>query len=442
MPLFFQIVLEVFILIFEVLGLAQLLRNLFFPHLDLFLRLSAFAIHFHLAVFIRPHLDPQTALLASPPSCLSFSIFFTQLTQLRFFRIRNGEELPDDVSHPLSLEGFEERQVLSLAEEPETGRMKARSDPPNWHPLRLQAHRYHEAAPCELLAVETEEFRCKYAALSYLWLFAHKRQPGHSMYADLDETTFSKFLDKLLDKKNFKMSNEVNARSATVGTLPQPRARVPYKLTRTKGLGINAALWTAIQDNEYRTESCVQLVATANCPATMRSRHCEYEVKALRSIVDRSRTPRPVARGCGKGTPSTALGPRWLRLSLFIRRAMEMRQRRRVDVEKANLKRSSNDRIRLDAISNGKLTFDAILQTNPVTTGMYSTRKPTKANVCNAFQSNARVDPSCAREHCCIGKRHFGQDVCLPSTIWSQCELSVSRSFCNKISTCCACDQV
>ena len=33
-----------------------------------------------------------------------------------------------------------------------------------------------------------------------------------------------------------------------------------------------------------------------------------------------------------------------------------------------------------------------------------STRKPTKANVCNAFQSNARVDPSCAREHCCIAK--------------------------------------
>ena len=38
----------------------------------------------------------------------------------------------------------------------ETRRRKARSDPPTRHPLGLEAHGDHEAAPCELFA---EEFR-------------------------------------------------------------------------------------------------------------------------------------------------------------------------------------------------------------------------------------------------------------------------------------------
>ena len=51
--------------------------------------------------------------------------------------------------------------------------------------------------------------RLKYAILTNLWLLGQMRQPGRSIYQDFTRTTFTDFLDTLLDRDNFNFHKEV-----------------------------------------------------------------------------------------------------------------------------------------------------------------------------------------------------------------------------------------
>ena len=42
-----------------------------------------------------------------------------------------------------------------------------------------------------------------------MWLLAQMRQPTRLLYADLKETTFTKFLDELLSEKKFLLEREI-----------------------------------------------------------------------------------------------------------------------------------------------------------------------------------------------------------------------------------------
>ena len=48
--------------------------------------------------------------------------------------------------------------------------------------------------------------------MTNLWLLAQMRQPGRSIYADLDRNTFIDFHEVFLDKDNFNFYKEVDGR--------------------------------------------------------------------------------------------------------------------------------------------------------------------------------------------------------------------------------------
>ena len=54
--------------------------------------------------------------------------------------------------------------------------------------------------------------RAKYSMMTNLWLLAQMKQPGKSIYKDLDKNTFMDFLDKLLDRDNFNFYKETDGR--------------------------------------------------------------------------------------------------------------------------------------------------------------------------------------------------------------------------------------
>ena len=133
------------------------------------------------------------------------------------------EELPAQAYY----EDFQERlsagmlpaeslhQVISLAEVEEQERQKP--DPPkqfgiHFHSkLPLQTRRrYTGAAP-----KNTVELRAKYEVMSNMWLLAQLRQPGRSLFSDLQPTTFSRILKQLLGKEDFGLKKELQGKFLT-----------------------------------------------------------------------------------------------------------------------------------------------------------------------------------------------------------------------------------
>ena len=116
--------------------------------------------------------------------------------------------------------------------------------------------------------------RMKYAVMTNLWLLAQMRQPGRTIYQDLDRCTFIDFLDTLLDKDNFNFYKEVEGRPLIS---PSWSFCLSYKfelhkeairLCKEQSFGIQAALWAALRDKEHRMKHWLQLVAIPNSTAS------------------------------------------------------------------------------------------------------------------------------------------------------------------------------
>ena len=114
------------------------------------------------------------------------------------------EKLSDSLSYPETL-----AQVISLAEEnkqkaltPEVSRqMELHLD----NALTIQTkRRFLSAMPATI-----QELRNKHQVMSHMWPLAQMRQLARPLYADLKETTFTKFLDESLSEKNFLLEREI-----------------------------------------------------------------------------------------------------------------------------------------------------------------------------------------------------------------------------------------
>ena len=141
------------------------------------------------------------------------------------FKNKFGKHIPDDKLPAQSMfENFSERladgtlkaeplsHVVSLFEEEQQD--AKRPDPTRQYNLQLDSKLTITTKRRHLSSEPTDEkgLRLKYSIMTNLWLLAQMRQPGRSIYADLDRNTFIDFLEVLLDKDNFNFYKEVDGR--------------------------------------------------------------------------------------------------------------------------------------------------------------------------------------------------------------------------------------
>ena len=79
--------------------------------------------------------------------------------------------------------------------------------------------------------VDEKTLRDKNAIMTNMWLLAQMKQPGRSICRDFDRSTFTDFLEKLFDKKNFNLHKEVNG---ALLLLPKWTDCMSYKLAIRK----------------------------------------------------------------------------------------------------------------------------------------------------------------------------------------------------------------
>ena len=100
------------------------------------------------------------------------------------------------------------------------------------------------------------------------------RQPGRSFYKDFDRSTFSDFLDTLLDLDNFNVYKEVEGQP-----LVAPRwsfclsyeleiRKEAIRLCKEESYGIQSALWTTLKNTEHSMKHWLKLVAISNAPSS------------------------------------------------------------------------------------------------------------------------------------------------------------------------------
>ena len=143
-------------------------------------------------------------------------------------------------------------------------------------------------------AKNIEELRAKYEVMGNVWLLAQLRQPGRSVFSDLEPTTFQKCLKQLLGKQDFNLHKEVQGKLLSPPSLEhclscefEPRMEA-YKQRRESTIGIKAAWWNAY-NQQRRMMHWLQQVSLAN---SHQSAKVQRELASLRNEVrQRSRTP-------------------------------------------------------------------------------------------------------------------------------------------------------
>ena len=149
--------------------------------------------------------------------------------------------------------------------------------------LTITTKRRHQSTE----PTDEKGLRLKYAILTNLWLLGQMRQPGRSTYQDFTRTTFTDFLDTLLDRDNFNFHKEVNGR-----TLISPcwsfclsyefeLRKEAIRLCKEQVMGVHAALWTALRNPEHRMKHWLQLVAIPNAPSSSSS----SDIQALKKRI-------------------------------------------------------------------------------------------------------------------------------------------------------------
>ena len=176
------------------------------------------------------------------------------------FKKKYGTDLPDEELPSQCYYGdFQERlsagmlraepldQVISLSEAELQD--SQRPDPPRQYGIHLNAQltlqtrkRYSSVAPKNI-----EELRAKYEVMSNMWLLAQLRQPGRSVFADLEPTTFQKFLKQFLSKQDFNLQKEIQGSFLTPPSWAHCLSyefelrKEAYKQCRESAVGIRSA---------------------------------------------------------------------------------------------------------------------------------------------------------------------------------------------------------
>ena len=170
--------------------------------------------------------------------------------------------------------------------------------------LTISTKRRHTSTePADEIAL-----RAKYSIMTNLWLMAQMRQPGRALYKDFDRSTFSDFLDKLLDRDNFHFFIEVEGRPLIA---PKWSYCLNYefelrkeaiKICKERSLGIKEALWKVLGDVEHRMKHWLQLVAIPNAPEVSNKHELTDVKKRLAAHENRrarSRSPRSATESAG-----------------------------------------------------------------------------------------------------------------------------------------------
>ena len=155
-----------------------------------------------------------------------------------------------------------------------------------------------------------EELRAKYEVMGNMWLLAQLRQPGRSVFTDLEPSTFQKFLTQLLSKQDFNLQKEIQGQFLSSPSWAHCLSyelelrREAYKQCKESSIGIKAAWWRAYNNQQHRMMHWLQLVSLANSqPAASSSSELakvQKELADLRNeICNRSPTPNPRSRGRG-----------------------------------------------------------------------------------------------------------------------------------------------
>ena len=148
-----------------------------------------------------------------------------------------------------------------------------------------------------------EDLRRKYWVMTHMWQLAKMRQPSRPMYADLDEKTWSNFLEELLNRENFNFRREIEGSGEMVG--PDWNHCLEYefqfrkealRLIRDQGVSIQQALWAAYADPQHRMKRWITHLTVANS-RSQSSKALMDEMALLRKAVvalrsQRSRSPR------------------------------------------------------------------------------------------------------------------------------------------------------
>ena len=210
--------------------------------------------------------------------------------------------------------------MISLAEAEEQERQKP--DPPKQFGIHLDSkltlqtrRRYTGTAP-----KNTEELRAKYEVMSNMWLLAQLRQPGRSLFSDLQPTTFSRILKQLLGKEDFGLKKELQGKFLTAPCWEHCMSyefelrREAYKQCRETTIGISAAWWNAYRSQQHRMMHWLQLVSLANSSSSSsgsssQMARMQKKITDLRTEVrrNRSRTPHASRKQNNRGRARPAL---------------------------------------------------------------------------------------------------------------------------------------
>ena len=147
--------------------------------------------------------------------------------------------------------------VVSLFEEEQQELRKP--EPARQYNLQLDSKLTTKRRHVSTEPTDEKGLRMKYAVMTNLWLLAQMRQPGRTIYQDLDRCTFTDFLDTLLDKDNFNFYKEIEGR---------PMISPCWSFCLSQSFGIHAALWAALRDEEHRMKHWLQLIAIPNSSAS------------------------------------------------------------------------------------------------------------------------------------------------------------------------------
>ena len=290
--------------------------------------------------------------------------------------------------------------VVSLFEEEQQDARKP--DPTRQYNLQLDSKLTITTKRRHLSSEPTDEkgLRFKYSIMTNLWLLAQMRQPGRSIYADLDRNTFIDFLEVLLDKDNFNFYKEVDGRPMISPcwsyclSYELELRKEAIRLCKEQSFGIQSALWTALRNTEHRMKHWLQLVAIPNAPSSSSNQELQSLKKRIADLEKaRSRSPRRNAQ------KQLALpgGPQMMALPAPSAPPQGQKGNKRGIKRRGGAGRVSG---------KGQATkdFDFIMKL-PLEFRANFHEKFHKNEICYNFQKNRcnRTDGKCKFSHVCVG---------------------------------------
>ena len=355
------------------------------------------------------------------------------------YKNKHGKHIPDEKLPAQSMfENFAERladgtlkaeplsHIVSLFEEEQQD--AKRPDPTRQYNLQLDSKLTITTKRRHLSSEPTDEkgLRLKYSIMTNLWLLAQMRQPGRSIYADLDRNTFIDFLEVLLDNDNFNFYKEVDGRPLISPSwsfclsYELELRKEAVRLCKEQSFGIQAALWAALRNNEHRMKHWLQLVAIPNAPSSSSNQELQSLKKRISDLEKaRSRSPR---RNTQKQLALPG-GPQMIALPAPSAPAQGQKGGRRGSQKKGSAGRFSNRKS--GSIStqspSGTKNFDFIMKL-PLEFRAHFHEKFHKNEICYNFQKNncRRPDGKCKFSHVCVGcggSKPYDDCRCLTSKI-------------------------